>query len=68
MGDRVCGKAQCSRSATATLSYDYPGSLIVIGPLSLERQPGFHDLCQHHVDGLTAPVGWRMIRYSPLPG
>ncbi len=51
----------------ATLTYDYADSMMVIGPLSFQKQPGSHDLCAGHSESLTAPVGWTLTRYSALP-
>lgn len=34
----------------------------MLGPLALQSEPGNYDLCREHADGLSAPLGWEVIR------
>lgn len=65
---RLCTKAACSEDATATLTYVYADSEAVLGPLSARKEPHSYDLCAAHAANLSAPVGWRIVRYRPYPG
>ncbi|HHW50393.1 MAG TPA: DUF3499 family protein [Pseudoclavibacter sp.] len=60
---RTCSKVACPDEATATMTYDYDSSTVVIGPLSMTPVPGGFDLCTRHADALTAPRGWQLIRH-----
>lgn len=55
----------------ATLTSDYKGATIVIGPLSPTPEPGAMDLCEEHALSHTAPVGWTLVRlvteFEPAP-
>ena len=64
---RLCSKNFCALPASATLTYVYADQEAVVGPLSAVREPHTYDLCQTHADRLTAPVGWRVVRYRPYP-
>ncbi len=46
----------------ATLTYAYGDRAAVVGPLALRAEPGCHDLCREHSEGLSAPRGWELIR------
>ena len=46
-----------------TLTYDYADSLVVVGPLSLGRQPHTYDLCERHSASFSAPRGWHISRH-----
>lgn len=63
MSTRVCSRVGCDRLARATLTYDYADSMVVVGPLSIIREPHGYDLCAEHSAGLTVPVGWHVVRY-----
>ena len=64
---RLCSKASCSLQAQATLTYDYADSEACVGPLSEHKEPHGYDLCESHAARLSAPVGWRVVRYRPYP-
>ena len=65
---RTCARPGCSQPAVATLSYDYEGQRVWLDPLSPERHPMVHDLCERHSDGLSVPKGWRLEdRRAVLP-
>jgi hypothetical protein len=64
---RSCSKVGCSTLSQWTLTYVYGDQEAVIGPLSLRTEPHSYDLCPDHADRLTAPVGWRVVRYRPYP-
>jgi len=68
MKQRSCSKTTCAGVATATLTYDYDGCVLAIGPLSPTPNPHSYDLCQAHADALTAPAGWQVLRHSPFAG
>lgn len=65
MARRMCCRQGCSRTALATLTYDYADQLAVLGPLSMRARVGTYDLCQEHADLTSAPQGWQVLR---LPG
>lgn len=62
MKPRQCSRTGCSAPAVATLTYAYAERAAVVGPLALRAEPGTHDLCRTHSDGLSAPRGWELIR------
>ncbi|MDC4232665.1 DUF3499 domain-containing protein [Actinomyces sp. B33] len=68
---RHCSKPGCSRSAVATLTYDYRDSTVVLGPLATSAEPNAYDLCDEHAEHLTAPRGWQVVRlatsFEPAP-
>lgn len=68
---RHCSKPGCSRTAVGTLTYDYQNSTAVLGPLATNAEPHSYDLCANHVDHLTVPRGWEVVRltinYDPVP-
>jgi len=64
----VCSRPGCTRTATATLTYDYAGSTAVLGPLAVYAEPHSYDLCDGHADRLTAPRGWDVVRLSSPDG
>lgn len=53
------------------MTYDYSEATAVIGPLSPIAQPGAMDLCTDHVQSVTVPRGWQMVRlqteFEPAP-
>ena len=49
----------------ATLTADYEGRTMAVGPLSPLRQPPALDLCSRHGDTLSAPDRWELIRHDP---
>mgnify|MGYP000010906218 CR=1 FL=1 len=55
----------------ATLTYDYPDSTVVLGPLATVSEPNAYDLCDEHAHTLTAPRGWQIVRlatnFEPAP-
>ena len=57
---RRCARPDCHDEATTTLSYDYGGSTVWIGPLTAESHPMRHDLCERHADRLSVPRGWQL--------
>ena len=65
-GSRLCSKVACSLDAVATLTYDYPDAMAVLGPLSAAAEPHAHDLCAKHTERLSVPQGWQVIRHVSL--
>ncbi|MFP7695682.1 DUF3499 domain-containing protein [Trueperella sp. LYQ143] len=59
---RTCCRDRCQEPAVATMTYGYREATGVLGPLSPVLQPGALDLCKHHAETVTVPVGWNMIR------
>lgn len=53
------------------MTYGYEEATAVIGPLSPIAQPGAFDLCADHVQVVTVPVGWQLVRlqtdFAPAP-
>ena len=64
---RLCSKNSCQTPASATLTYVYADQEAVLGPLALSKEPHAYDLCQVHSERLTAPMGWRILRFPPYP-
>ena len=44
------------------MTYGYEDATAVIGPLSPTAAPGAFDLCAKHVQSVTVPRGWQMVR------
>ena len=65
--ERICTKVGCQETATATLTYVYADQEAVVGPLALHPEPHSYDLCPTHAERMTAPQGWRVVRYQPRP-
>lgn len=62
---RRCSKTGCQEPAEATLTYNYAGSQVVIGPLAQRAEPHAYDLCAAHAARTTAPRGWEVLRLAP---
>lgn len=62
ISSRRCSRTGCGRSATSTLSYVYADSTAVLGPLAVDDEPGYYDLCSLHAEALSVPRGWEVIR------
>ncbi len=56
----------CTRTAVATLTFDYEDRLAVIGPLALTADPHTYDLCAIHAERITPPSGWEIMRPVPF--
>ncbi|RFA22659.1 DUF3499 family protein [Subtercola boreus] len=63
MNTRTCSRATCESEPVSTLTYVYADSMAVLGPLSLEHEPGSYDLCPRHTQSMSAPRGWQVVRY-----
>lgn len=59
---RRCSRTACGQQAAATLTYVYVQQTAVVGPLATYAEPHSYDLCPTHAHGLTAPVGWEILR------
>jgi hypothetical protein len=66
LSERLCSKVACQVEATATLTYDYEDSMVVLGPLSPTNEPYSHDLCARHSEHLSVPHGWQIVRHAVL--
>lgn len=42
----------------------YSDQTAVLGPLATYSEPHCYDLCESHAEGLTAPLGWEVIRLT----
>ena len=49
------------------MTFVYADSTAVLGPLSLEVEPGAYDLCPRHAERTSTPKGWEIIRL-PIDG
>ncbi|PYY35953.1 DUF3499 domain-containing protein [Curtobacterium sp. MCJR17_055] len=67
MDVRICSKVACGAGASATLTYDYADSMVVVGPLSTRVEPHGYDLCARHAATLRVPRGWQVVRRDPPP-
>ena len=66
MSDRHCAKPLCSQAAAATVTLDYEGSTIAVGPLAPDYAGEGYDLCAAHARSLTPTQGWQLIRHIDL--
>lgn len=66
MRERLCSKVGCAREAVATLTFDYSDQMAVLGPLGPEGDLHAHDLCHIHVERLSVPRGWMVVRHETL--
>lgn len=64
---RRCSRTACARPATSTLTYVYNDQTAVLGPLATYAEPHSYDLCDGHAGGLSAPVGWEVVRLARDP-
>ncbi|WIM72946.1 DUF3499 family protein [Corynebacterium suedekumii] len=48
------------------MTYAYAESTAVVGPLALAAEPHSWDLCEHHAEKITAPLGWEMLRVNHI--
>ena len=63
---RWCSRTACSARAITTLTFDYPGQMVVVGPLAPAVDPSAYDLCRVHADRMSAPQGWDVVRLPEL--
>ncbi|WP_156322729.1 DUF3499 domain-containing protein [Corynebacterium deserti] len=63
---RRCSRPGCGKPAVATLTYAYSDSTAVVGPLAPAAEPHSWDLCEHHAERITAPLGWEMLRVNDI--
>ena len=66
VSDRRCSKPACTLAAVATVTLDYEGSTVAIGPLAPDYAGEGYDLCLTHAQRLTPVHGWRLIRHVEL--
>ncbi len=66
MSDRRCAKPLCSQAAAATVTLDYEGSTLAIGPLAPDYAAEGYDLCAEHARRLTPSHGWQVMRHVEL--
>lgn len=66
---RRCDRPDCSRPASASLSYRYADRAVWVGALTPDDHSQHH-LCESHADRLRVPVGWELIdlRLELTPG
>ncbi|MCQ9343115.1 DUF3499 domain-containing protein [Corynebacterium kozikiae] len=63
---RRCSRPGCGKPAVATLTYAYQQSVAVVGPLAASTDPHSWDLCAHHSQRITAPLGWELLRVDAI--
>ena len=63
---RRCSRPGCGKPAVATLTYAYAESTAVVGPLAATSEPHSWDLCEHHAEKITAPLGWELLRVDDI--
>ncbi|MDO5511651.1 DUF3499 domain-containing protein [Corynebacterium sp.] len=63
---RRCSRPGCGKPAVATMTYAYAESTAVVGPLAPAAEPHSWDLCDHHSEKITAPLGWEMLRVNHI--
>lgn len=66
VSDRLCSKPACAQVAAATVTLDYDGSTVAIGPLAPDYAGEGYDLCLTHARRLTPARGWHVIRHVEL--
>jgi hypothetical protein len=55
---RSCAKMRCTAEPVATVALLYAQREVLVEDLAPERDPNLLDLCRHHVEGMTPPLGW----------
>jgi hypothetical protein len=55
---RTCAKMRCESRPEATVVLRYQSREVHVLELTGEPDPNLLDLCAHHVDRLTPPLGW----------
>jgi uncharacterized protein DUF3499 len=58
---RTCAKLRCRIDATVTVALRYGDREVVVSDLTPDTDPTLVDLCREHADGLTPPIGWRIV-------
>lgn len=59
---RQCSRPGCRAPAVATLRYNYRASRATVTSLGPGVDPHSWDLCGRHVERLTVPSGWDLVR------
>ncbi|MDR0784080.1 MAG: DUF3499 domain-containing protein [Propionibacteriaceae bacterium] len=63
----TCSRPGCSDRAVAQVDYAYRDLEVEIRPVTHDPDPNAQQLCQAHLDRLSLPKGWRLIkRQRPL--
>jgi len=65
---RHCARPGCTRSAAASLTYDYGARMAWLEELVEGIEPSRYDLCTVHADGLRLPRGWQLVDSRPSAG
>lgn len=65
MSERRCDRPDCSRPASASLSYRYADGSVWVGDLDV-NDPSLLHLCSVHADRLLVPKGWELIDLRTL--
>jgi len=60
-----CDRPDCSRPASASLSYRHDERTVWIGGLTPDETQ--HRMCGPHADRLCVPVGWELIDLRAVP-
>lgn len=58
---RSCSRTACRWPAAASLSFRYATREVWLLDLTEHPDPSMYDLCPHHADALTVPVGWERV-------
>ncbi|MBI2168768.1 MAG: DUF3499 family protein [Actinobacteria bacterium] len=61
-----CNRPDCSRPASASLSYRYDDSSVWVGDLTADDESQ-HRLCAPHAERLRVPLGWELIDLRMAP-
>jgi hypothetical protein len=64
---RLCGRPGCGQEASASLTFQYGTRRVWLDDLG-DVEPATIDLCGHHADRLSVPVGWSGQDRRTLPG
>jgi len=59
---KKCSRPGCGERAVAQLTYAYALSQVEISPVADDLPVGAYVLCQTHLDRLSVPKGWKLIR------
>lgn len=63
---RLCGRPGCGQEASASLTFQYASRRVWLDDLG-DAEPATIDLCMHHADRLSVPVGWSGQDRRTLP-
>ena len=66
---KTCSRPGCAHRAVALVTYAYRDFHVEVGPITENPPQGSYQLCLTHLDRLSVPKGWQLVRHpSPQVG